>query len=200
MKFDLKRKWIGPLDIEKISKIFYPYKNSKCNRVAFMFIYMSLSMCPEGKTTTAMLEGTRKEHAPEISKKVMMQTLKEMDSIGLIYQRKDLFWRFSGRFSESLTRFADSISEMLAIYYTTAQERDYEWLKFHITKAQILMNDKESESYIDRQKQAYFKRAKLLLRIDKESKKILNEYKLRKKELVQKAKLSSAAWDLKNTI
>lgn len=180
---------------ESLAKIFYPNKKARKNRVAFMMIYIALRENWRDDTTTAKLEEIRRERAPEISRKTMMDTLNLMDANGLITHKKHLFWLLSDKFGDVLRKLADAIDIYHSYREDDILDMNRRWVEFEINKAELLFyNQNQKESYVSEKIEQHMKIHKLIVRIRNENKKESNlNRKKAKEEMRYRALMSRKA-------
>jgi hypothetical protein len=190
IKFDYKYNF-KLFDEERLAHTFFPHKHAKNYRVAFMMIYLALKCNWKDDTTTHKLEDIRKEHAPEISNRVLMDTLKIMQKAGLILYKRQLFWQISNRFCKVLRKFAEELEIYNNYRETEIEVIDYKWSAFHLRKAfELIDKQSDREDYIEIIRKKACERRALLNRIKKQS---AENRKRAKEEMKYKAKLSRKA-------
>ena len=99
-------------DLHDLSYIFFPNKNAKELRIAFMLIFLAIKHSQAGKMSSLEIENIRVQQKRRVSQKTLWKARAVMSRIGLIERRDGLYWKFSSRFRKSFLNLADRIQQL----------------------------------------------------------------------------------------
>ena|GEM_PF-2704615 len=133
-------------DIHDFACLVFPHKNAKDLRAACILIFLGIKYSLEYNLTTQELEVLRKRKLPEISQKSLWKARATMARMGLIVRTDRIFWKFSSRFTKSLTTLSEKVSRHMAHSFDRGQ-REKEWFLLDYVKAQLGEEKSEKTTY-----------------------------------------------------
>lgn len=102
-------------DLEEFARVFFPHKNARQKRAAFMAIFCTLKNSSHKKITTTDMIAS--EYG--LSQSAITKARSKMVKIGLIVRRQG-FWQFSSVFARTL----QNLTEKLESFKSPAETRD----------------------------------------------------------------------------